>query len=145
MAADETANVGTGTDPVPSVNPEDVNLPETKAAKAAAAKAVPWGFEQYIAAGEKPPKSMVDTPQKMKDYLNAFPKVKVLAPLTGGEKKGKAYETVKINGIETTFKKGVFVELPEPMANLVMEHYQLLDTGMAESKSADGVPQLSTN
>lgn len=120
------------------VNPEDAPLAEKAAAqktttdpkKAAAKKAMT--FKDYIAAGEKPPKEMVTTPKQWKEYLLAFPRVKVIAPLQPGEKKGVATETCKLNGCEITFKKGYFVELPEPMANIVMAHYEIQDSASVE-------------
>lgn len=91
-------------------------------------------LQDYVNAGEKPPVSMVDSPTKFKEYLLCFPKVKVIAPISPGEKKGVALETVSINGVSQTFKKGMFIELPSPMADLVMNHYELADTNSIDTE-----------
>lgn len=61
---------------------------------------------------------------RMKAHLAAQPKVSFLIPLGFGEKKG-AYETVIMNGYRLNIMKGVMVEIPRQVAELLAESYQL--------------------
>lgn len=61
---------------------------------------------------------------KMKEYLWSQPLVNFLIPLSFGEKRG-AYETVTMNGYRLNIMKGVMVEIPKDVANLLAESYQL--------------------
>jgi|GEM_PF-6428630 hypothetical protein len=56
--------------------------------------------------------------------LAAEPQVRFYIPLMPGEKKG-AEETITINGYQRTIKKGVFMNLPESMANTLAEYYHI--------------------
>lgn len=59
--------------------------------------------------------------------LDAQPKVNFIIPLSDGEKPG-AYETVNINGIDgykATIQKGVMVQIPLAVANLLAEKYRI--------------------
>lgn len=60
----------------------------------------------------------------MKERLDAQPKVRFLIPLGIGERKG-AIETVQMNGYRLNILKGVLVDLPEQVAELLAESYQL--------------------
>ncbi len=60
----------------------------------------------------------------MKAHLAKQPKVQFLIPLGFGEKRG-AYETVIMNGYRLNIMKGVLVELPRQVAELLAESYQM--------------------
>lgn len=60
----------------------------------------------------------------MKAHLAKQPKVSFLIPLGFGEKRG-AYETVIMNGYRLNIMKGVMVEIPRQVAELLAESYQL--------------------
>lgn len=57
--------------------------------------------------------------------LDARPKVSIWLPLTGGEKLGIAQEFVSINGYPYWIKKGMMVMVPQPVAELLMNLYNI--------------------
>jgi len=57
---------------------------------------------------------------KMKEHLAAQPKVRILIPLETGEKKG-ATVSVILNGYRQNIMKGVYVEVPEQIADVIMD------------------------
>lgn len=69
--------------------------------------------------------SLMADAQRTKEILEKYPKVKFVVPLYEGEIAGKATESVTINGYRLTIKKGVMVDLPEPMVRLLADHYQI--------------------
>lgn len=66
---------------------------------------------------------------RMKEHLDAQPKVRMLIPLTGKEKKGLAFETVIMNGYRTDWPKGEYIEVPQQIADLLAD--ALLQTSEA--------------
>lgn len=60
----------------------------------------------------------------MKAHLAAQPKVQFLIPLGFGEKRG-AYETVIMNGYRLNIMKGVLVQIPQQVATLLADSYQM--------------------
>lgn len=74
--------------------------------------------------GEITKNAYKDKAERTKKILMAGPQVSFMCPLREGEPEG-ATETVSINGFALTIKKGVFVEIPQPMANILAEHYQV--------------------
>lgn len=56
----------------------------------------------------------------MKAKLDAQPKVKIIIP-KGEKEPAGAFETVQLNGYTYQIKKGVYVEVPEQIANIIMD------------------------
>lgn len=54
-----------------------------------------------------------------------FPKVMISLPCYIGEKPGVSEDSACINGYRWTVKKGVMVKVPEPVARLFMDHYNI--------------------
>jgi len=60
-----------------------------------------------------------------KDILAKSPHVNFIIPLSEGEPEG-AFDTVQINGeYRLTIKKGVMVNIPMPVANILAEKYRI--------------------
>jgi len=57
--------------------------------------------------------------RKVQKELEKHPKIGYIIPLRDGEKAGEAYESVTINGARFEVKKGEFVELPKPIADML--------------------------
>lgn len=65
----------------------------------------------------------------MKEWVWDQPQVRFMIPLSEGEKPG-AYDTWQRNGYRLEIMKGVFIDLPEPVANDLATHYNLdMETG----------------
>lgn len=69
-------------------------------------------------------KKDVDT---IKEALAKQPKVRMFIPLGIGEKKGGkgAFESVTINGYRQVFPKGEYITVPESVALILEEHYNM--------------------
>lgn len=61
--------------------------------------------------------------QRMKSKLNAQPRVTIMIPLDMGEQFG-ATHPVTLNGYRLNIKKGVYVEVPKQVAEVVAESKQ---------------------
>ena len=61
--------------------------------------------------------------KRMKEVLCSQPTVTFQVPLAEGEK--TTHEVVIINGYKLLIKKGVTVELPKQVAQLISDHYRL--------------------
>ena len=57
----------------------------------------------------------------MKAHLAKQPKVKILVPLEGKELRGKSILPVTLNGYRLNVPKGVYVEVPEQIGNIIMD------------------------
>lgn len=75
--------------------------------------------------------------QRTKEALAKQPKVRIIIPREKGETEG-AYETVQINGYLFQIKKGVYVEVPEQVAQIIMESQQQTEEAIA--KALRGAP-----
>lgn len=62
--------------------------------------------------------------QRTKEYLDKQPKVSFYVPLDSNETEG-AVETVQVNGYTYTIKKGETVNLPEPVARMIANKYNV--------------------
>ena len=60
----------------------------------------------------------------MKDHLDRQPKVAVLIPFEKGEKKG-AVQPFCINGYKFTVQKGVMTQVPEQVAEMIAERFNI--------------------
>ena len=71
---------------------------------------------------DNPAAGLSQTALMTKKLLDKKPKVTIHIPLAPGEKLGQAREFVSINGYSFIIMKGKQVSVPEPVANLVMNH-----------------------
>jgi len=62
--------------------------------------------------------------EQQKAWLDAQPKVSILIPLEKGEKKG-AEQPFTINGYRFTVPKGQMVQVPEQVAEMVAERFNI--------------------
>jgi hypothetical protein len=108
-------------DPTPDVAPESPNS-ETSVQESAVAPT----------AGEPVPGGALSATQT-KAILDKEPKINFLVPLFPGEKEG-AYENVTVNGYRYTIKKGVMVEIPKTVANILADHYRISMSAGAENE-----------
>ena len=89
--------------------------------------------------GEQPKPAIPATPAveedsvaKMKKLLDAMPKVRINLPLMPGEKRG-TFQPVSINGYTLNVPKGISVDVPEEIANMLSQRYDFeLGTGNIE-------------
>lgn len=91
----------------------------------------------------KTPKTKSDTTPKtkseiMKEALAKQPKVSIYIPLEKGESKN-AVETVILNGYRLNIKKGVYVEVPKQVADIIKDSYQ--QTLNAQENALKNVPE----
>lgn len=83
---------------------------------------------------------MTEDEKLVKKALANQPKVRIFIPLGIGEKKGKhAVETVTINGYRMVLPKGEYVTVPQGVADIIEEHYNMSpeNTEMGEAYRLD--------
>lgn len=68
---------------------------------------------------------MTEDAKIMKKTLDAQPKVAFYIPLGPEEKLGQAYESVTINGYRLEIKKGMMVNVPQQVSEMLMEHMNI--------------------
>lgn len=109
----------------------DEDLPPAKAAKPASkpATAKTGSTDNAVA------KQHQSDAKKMQEHLASQPKVRMIIPLSPGEKPG-AFETVNLNGFRMEIKKGVSVELPQQVAEVLSEYLQI-DLNLANDYRLD--------
>ena len=90
---------------------------------------------------------MTEDAKKIKKKLSTQPKTNFYIPLTTGEKLGQAYETVTINGYRLEIKKGMMVEVPQQVADMLTSYLNIqTSVGIdmrVENKSDDVQKALS--
>ncbi len=96
---------------VAEATPETVSEPEKEPSQQARSSAV---IDRKI----------TKTVQAVKEHLDKQPKTMFYVPLSPGEKEG-AYETVQINGYTMQIKKGVSVELPQQVVEMLANKYRV--------------------
>ena len=69
----------------------------------------------------------------MKDNLSKQPKVSIIIPLEKGESKN-AVETVILNGYRLNIKKGVYVEVPKQVADIIKDSYQQTEQAIQDAQ-----------
>lgn len=114
------------------------------AVKTAKAKvATPAKPAEVPAEPVKTPKAVasVDTAAETKDILAKSPHVNFIVPLGEGENAGSS-ETVQINGYRLTIQKGVMVNIPVQVANLLAEKYRIAMTA-GQDKRIDRASDVS--
>lgn len=62
--------------------------------------------------------------EQMKAHLESQPKVSILIPLEKGEKKG-AFQPFTINGYRFTVPKGQMVQVPEQVAQMIADRFNV--------------------
>lgn len=72
-----------------------------------------------------------------KKRLDLQQKVWFMIPITPGESQGLSYETVTIDGLRMEIKKGVMVELPRQVAEILSEKYRV-ELNAGRDKRIDG-------
>lgn len=109
---------------------EDVQEPETSEAEEAP-KVEKIKKETKIQEPETGVKKVMTSDQereileaKARKEIEAAPKIAYVVPLDPGEKPG-AVQVVSLNGYALTIKKGVRVNIPEPLAQILDEKYQV--------------------
>lgn len=85
------------------------------------------------------PNGLMPSAFETKKILDARPKVSLWLPLDRGEKAGIATEFVSINGYPYWVKKGAMVLVPQPVAELLMNMYNIAmgDSAFGQSMRAD--------
>ena len=63
--------------------------------------------------------------KEMKEHLESQPKVSFMVPRDPLESESLSYESVQINGYRMEVKKGVMVQLPQQVAELLANKYQV--------------------
>lgn len=71
--------------------------------------------------------------ERMKEHLAKQPKVRIIIPLEPKEKLG-ATESVILNGYPFYIKKGVYVEVPQQVADVIMEARNETEAAMERAK-----------
>lgn len=80
------------------------------------------------------------------EVLKKQPKVAFMIPRTDGELDGLSYETVQINGHRMEIKKGVMVQIPVQVAEILAEKYRIqMEAGSDKliNRSEDHLDRLS--
>lgn len=75
---------------------------------------------------DKKVERVLTKPERMKQALDKQDKVKIFIPLEGKEPKG-AVETVIVNGYRFDIMKGVKVEVPEQIADIIHDSMHKTD------------------
>lgn len=85
------------------------------------------------------PNGLMPEAEATKKILDTQPKVSIWLPLTGGEKKGQAVEFVSINGYPYWIKKGTLVQVPQSVAELLINMYNIEvgDSSFGQSMRVD--------
>lgn len=76
----------------------------------------------------------------MKARLALQPKVTIMIPLEGKEKKGSTFP-VTLNGYRLNIQKGVYVPVPKQVAEIVMDSQSQTVAAADELKRLDGSPR----
>lgn len=92
--------------------------------------------KQTVSDGKNAAEALHSDIVRTRKQLEADVKVNFFVPLGQGEKKG-AIEQVWINGAEYKIPKGRMVSIPQTVANILAEHYQLTEEAGAD-KRIDG-------
>jgi hypothetical protein len=79
----------------------------------------------------------------MKALLDAQPKVRVLVPLENGEKLGE-FLPVNINGYRLNVPKGVLIDVPQTVAEIISESLNIYEHNAASAMRADRNDEVSS-
>lgn len=125
---DAPTNVGPSDDidSEPAADEPVVVVPQV-ATPVATVVATPGAFDRnqpIQGLKEEENQSLEDTALRTKEILSKQPKVRMMIPLDPGEKAG-AYRTVIINGYRFDVRKNTMIDLPEAVAALLSDAYQI--------------------
>lgn len=93
--------------------------------------------EKKVSANEAKNKDII---AETKEILAKKPHTNFIIPLAEGEAVG-SFETVQINGYKLTIQKGVMVNIPVPVANILAEKYKIAMTA-GQDKKIDRAPDI---
>jgi hypothetical protein len=79
----------------------------------------------------------------MKALLDGQSKVRVLVPLESGEKLGE-FLPVNINGYRLNVPKGVYVDVPQTVADIISESFNIYEQNSASELRADRNDEVSS-
>lgn len=89
-------------------------------------------------AGEPKKEEVLSKMERTKRALAAQPKVRIIIPYEPGEEKlkdkSRLFETVQINGYTYQIRKGVYVEVPQQIADIIMEARNETDAAYERAK-----------
>ena len=74
---------------------------------------------------------------RMKAKLAKQPKLPVIIPLTPGEKRGSTFSVI-LNGYRLNIKKGIYVNVPEQIAHIVMDSQQQSSVALEHKRRITG-------
>lgn len=118
--------------------PEETVAPVKKAKAEKKEEARPLTAEEQKAI-DRIPVNINQIAADTKAILDKRPKVSIMLPLEPGEKKG-AYDTARINGYRYQVLKGAMVMVPDCVAELFAEKYNIALNAGSE-KRLDNVPE----
>lgn len=127
LLGDEGAETPTPPASAKPVEPAPVETKDTKLNPPAPAKKLTGIKAEALA------KFPNDTAAQAKFILANSEHISFLVPLGEGEKEG-AFETTNINGYRLTIKKGVMVNIPIQVANLLANKYRIAMTAGSEKE-----------
>jgi hypothetical protein len=93
--------------------------------------------KKNVSANEAKSKDII---AETKAILKKKPHTNFIIPLADGEAVG-SFETVQINGYKLTIQKGVMVNIPVPVANILAEKYRIAMTA-GQDKRIDRAPDV---
>ena len=120
---------------------EQAAKPTPRGRQAGAAKATPVSVataETEIDITEHWEERALET----KKALDAQPKVRIMIPLQNGEQPGSVQE-FNINGYRIAVRKNVMVDVPEQIAQMIAERYQIETTAGANMRLDRAKPGLN--
>lgn len=114
---------GNGTPPEEKTEAKQDEKPAPRVTRAAA-PAASKKEEVVPTVGRNIQHELLGDAERTRRALAKEPKVWFMAPLSPFEKEG-AFEEVYINGYRTTIKKGVMVEIPRPVMEILANKYKI--------------------
>jgi len=111
---------------------------ETQAEEQVQEKSVETPAQPEQRSGAKEEADFNKTVSDMKSYLAEQPKVSVYVPLEIGEDlRSHPFVPVTINGYRLNVPKGVRVDVPKPVADIIFESLNIYEDNSANSMRAD--------
>ena len=83
------------------------------------------------------PKKELSKTERMKEALAKQPKVRIMIPREPKEPEG-SFDTVVVNGYCYQIKKGVYVEVPEQIAQIIMDSRNETEEAFERAKKGFG-------
>lgn len=95
------------------------------------------GFTEIAPGLHERPVAVGSKAENMKNFLAGQDKIRILMPFETGEKPG-AIKFVTLNGYALAIEKGSYVEVPEEVANVVMESEKQTVAAINDPYKIDG-------